>query len=150
MKFNPHMQVGTDFGQVVRRRAFLKTAARGGLATGVLGWSDAMSLRADELRRRGKACILLWMAGGPSQFETFSPKRRSANGGGTRALSTTVPGIEYSENLPHLAKVAHHLAVIRSMTSKEGSHNRGTSLLHTGHLPTANIKYPGLGALVAQ
>ncbi len=150
MKVNHHIQVGIDGGRVVRRRDFLKAASLGSLATGALGWSDVVSLGADELRRRGKSCILLWMAGGPSQFETFSPKPRSENGGGTKAIATNVPGIQYSENLPHLAKVANHLAVIRSMTTKEGSHNRATALLHTGYLPTANIKYPGLGAMVSQ
>ncbi len=150
MNINHHIQVGIDAGQVVRRRDFLKVASLGGLATGVLGWSDLMSLKADELRRRGKSCILLWMAGGPSQFETFSPKPGSTTGGGPEAISTNVTGIEYSENLPQLATVANHVAVIRSMTSKEGSHNRATALLHTGYLPTANIQYPGLGALVSQ
>ena len=107
MKVNHHIQVGIDGGRVVRRRDFLKEASLEGLAMGVLGWSDLMNLKADELRRHGKACILLWMAGGPSQFETFSPKPHSANGGETGAISTNVSGIDYSENLPHLANVAY-------------------------------------------
>src|SRR5690606_23398759 len=72
------------------------------------------------------------------------------NGGETRAIATSVPGLEFSENLPHLAKVADHLAVIRSMTSREGSHPRATSYLHTGYLPTASVRYPALGAILAR
>src|SRR5438105_2768 len=52
------------------RRGFLRWTA--GLAG--LGWLDHLTLHADELRRQQRSCILLWMAGGPSQFETFDPK----------------------------------------------------------------------------
>ena len=48
----------------------------------------------EDLRKRGMACILLFMQGGPSQFETFSPKSGHANGGETKAISTSVSGIE--------------------------------------------------------
>ncbi len=109
-----------------------------------------VGLEAAELRRQGKACILLWMQGGPSQFETFSPKPGHPNGGSTKAIATNVPGIEVSQNFPLLAKQANHLAIIRSMTSKEGSHPRATYLLHTGYLPTASVKYPAFGSIAAK
>ena len=89
------------------------------------------------------------MQGGPSQFETFSPKPGHANGGETKAIATSVPGIELADNFPKLGEQMRHLAVIRSMTSKEGSHPRATYLLHTGYLPTASVKYPALGSIVA-
>ena len=104
----------------VRRRDFLKVISAAGLAAGALPWTDVVTASADELRKQGKACILLWMQGGPSQFETFSPKPGHANGGETKAISTSVGGIEYSENLPELAKVADKLCLLRSMTSKSG------------------------------
>ena len=99
---------------------------------------------------RAKACILLWMQGGPSQFETFSPKPGHPNGGETKAICTAVPGMEMSENFPLVAKQAERLAIIRSMTSKEGSHPRATYLLHTGYLPTASVKYPAFGSIAAK
>ena len=55
-----------------------------------------------------------------------------------------------SQNFPQLAKQAKHLAIIRSMTSKEGSHPRATYLLHTGYLPTASVKYPAFGSIAAK
>ena len=67
------------------RRDFLRAISAAGAATGLLSWPDLMALRADELRQRGMACILLWMQGGPSQFETFSPKPGHENGGQTNA-----------------------------------------------------------------
>src|SRR5687767_5599454 len=84
----------------VRRRDFLKAIPLAGATLGALSWPDFLTLQAGELRRQGKACILLWMQGGPSQFETFSPKPNHDNGGETKAIATSVPGIEVSENLP--------------------------------------------------
>jgi uncharacterized protein (DUF1501 family) len=133
----------------VRRRDFLKVISAAGLAAGALPWTDRVTASAAELRKQGKACILLWMQGGPSQFETFSPKPAHANGGETKAIATNVSGIEFSENLPELAKVADKLCLVRSMTSKEGSHPRATFLMHTGYLPTASVRYPTLGSIVA-
>jgi len=131
------------------RRDFLRFTAAG-IAGCSCNWIDLLAASADTLRQRGKACILLWMAGGPSQFETFSPKPSHANGGETKAISTAVPGIEVAENFPHMAQVMADAAIIRSMTSKEGSHPRASFLLHTGYLPTASVKQPTLGSLVSQ
>jgi hypothetical protein len=132
----------------VRRRDFLRSISLASAAAGTLSFTDTMMLHADELRQRGMACILLWMQGGPSQFETFSPKS-GGTGGETRAISTSVSGIEISENLPQTAKVMDDICLVRSMTSKEGSHPRATYLLHTGYIPNASVKYPTLGSIVS-
>src|SRR2546423_5867 len=149
MDLQHHVQVRCNRERVIRRRDMLKLVPAVG-AAGMLGWHDLVALKAGELRQRGMSCILLWMQGGPSQFETFSPKPKHANGGPTKAISTNVPGIELAENLPKLAKVADQFAVIRSMTSREGAHPRATSLLHTGYLPTASVRYPTFGAIAAK
>ena len=108
-----------------------------------------MTAQAAALRQQGMACILLWMQGGPSQFETFSPKPEHANGGETKAIKTNVAGIEISENLPKTAQAMEDVCLIRSMNSREGAHPRATYLMHTGYLPTASVKYPTLGSIVA-
>lgn len=133
----------------IERRDFLRSTVLAGLGLGAAGLTKAIKASAEELRQRGMACILLWMQGGPSQFETFDPKPGHANGGPTRAIATNVGDIEIAENLPEVAKVMDKLCVLRSLTSKEGSHPRATYLLHTGYLPTANIKYPTLGSIVS-
>ena len=133
----------------LRRRDVLRGISTAGLAAGSLSWTDAVTAEAETLRRRGKACILLWMQGGPSQFETLSPKPEHANGGGTKSIATAVPGIQIAENLPELAGVMDQLAVIRSMTSKEGNHRRASFLVHTGSLPTPTVQLPTLGSLAA-
>ncbi len=147
-----HTHVALRGSRVVARRDFLKQSAALGLAFGAAGamsWTDAIAASADDMRRRGMACILLWMQGGPSQFETFSPLTGHANGGETKAISTAVSGIELAENLPNCAKAMNDLAVIRSMTSKEGNHQRATYYLHHGYLPIASVKHPTLGANIA-
>lgn len=146
----PVRQVPVQSNSAVDRRDFLRTLPLGAAAAGLLGWRDMLSLQAATLRKQGKACILLWMQGGPSQFETWSPLPGHENGGETKAISTSVPGIEVSENLPKLAQSMRDLCVERSMTSKEGSHPRATVLLHTGYLPVATVKHPTLGAIVSK
>src|SRR5204863_8461667 len=134
MDLQYHVQVRCNRERVIRRRDLLKLVPAVG-AAGMLGWHDLVSLKAGELRQRGMACILLWMQGGPSQFETFSPKPGHANGGDTKAIATSVPGIEIADSFPKMAQMMQEVAIIRSLTSKEGAHPRATYLLHTGYLP---------------
>ena len=81
---------------VIGRRHFLQTMGAGaaglGLSAGIpVSFTDWMALHADDLRKRRMACILLWMAGGPSQLETFDPKPGTAHGGETKAIQSAVP-----------------------------------------------------------
>lgn len=134
----------------VSRRGFLHTASAGALAAGTLNLRDVMSLQAAELRKQGKSMILLWMGGGPSQFETFDPKPNHANGGETKAISTSVSGIQIAQGWAKTAAVMDDLAIIRSMTNKEGSHPRATYQMHTGYIPSGSVKHPSLAASIAK
>src|SRR5262245_20425254 len=151
MSHTVHIQSSVTIRRgLVRRRDFLKAIPAAAAAAGLLSWTDLMSVRAADLRNSGKACILLWMQGAPSQFETFDPKPGHANGGETKAIKSAVSGIEIAENLPEVAKAMRDLCVIRSLTSREGQHPRATYLMHTGYLPTATVKYPTIGSIVAK
>jgi hypothetical protein len=134
---------------VVSRRAFLRWVA-GGAAVAGLRWGDCLSAHADEMRRQGKACILLWMAGGPSQFETFDPKPGTDTQGPTKVIATSVPGLQIAEHWTHLAGQMNNVALLRSMTSKEGNHGRAAYLLHTSYAPSGGIVHPGFGSTVAR
>ena len=149
-KLEHHVHARTNCDCVVDRRDFFRVAAATGVAAGMMSWTDAICLSAEDLRKRGMACILLWMSGGPSQFETFSPKPGHENGGETKAISTAVSGIQIADSLPKCAAAMNDIAIIRSMTSKEGSHPRATFLLHHGYLPMGGVKFPTLGSHVAQ
>ena len=98
---------------------------------------------------RAKRCLVLWMNGGPSQFETCDPKSGTATGGDVGAISTAVPGVEISEFLPDIATQMKDLSVIHCVTSKEGEHLRGQYLLHTGYPFVPGFPRPALGAVVS-
>ena len=150
MKYQHHTRVTVNRDGVIGRRDFLRGVSAASLAAGMVGWKDLVSLRADELRHRGMAFILLFMRGGPSQFETFSPKPGHANGGETKAIDTAVSGLQISEHLPRMAAAMNDVALVRSMTTKEGNHPRAVYLMHTGYAPTASVKFPALGAICAK
>jgi hypothetical protein len=141
-----HVQANRD--GVFSRRTFMRGVAAGAALSG-LGWKDLVTLKADELRRRGMACILLYMRGGPSQFETLDPKPGHANGGPTQAIDTVVPGIRLAEGWTNLAQEMRNVALIRSMTNREGEHQRATYQMHTGYAPLGALRHPSLGAIVA-
>ncbi len=139
------VRVGAD--GAVSRRGFLLLAAGSAVALGVGG---RLAARAGELKQKNRACILLWMAGGPSQFETLDPKPGAPSQGPTKAIPTAVPGVQVAEHLTKMAGVMKDFALIRSMTGREGNHGRATYLLHTGYPPSGGIVHPGFGSLVAQ
>jgi hypothetical protein len=137
-----------DSRGTVTRRRFLGGLACGSLLAGLGGLAAPAAARA--MRRQGKSCILLWMAGGPSQFETFDPKPGAPTQGPTKAIATSVPGLRIAEHWPHVARIMKDVALIRSMTSLEGNHGRATYLLHTSYPPSGGITHPGIGSHVAQ
>jgi hypothetical protein len=125
------------------RRSFLRAAG----AVGLSGWLPALA--AADAPGRKRACILLWMSGGPSQVDTFDPKPGHPNNGPFKPARTAVPGLVLGEHLPKVAERVGHLAVVRSMSTKEGDHGRATLHLRTGNLPQGAIDFPVIGSLVA-
>lgn len=134
----------------LNRRGFLNTLSASALAVGGLHFRDMAGLQAEELRRQGMSMILLYMQGGPSQFETFDPKPGQETGGPTKAISTSVSGIEIAESWTQLAKQMKEVALIRSMTNKEGNHQRALYQVHTGYVPSGSVKHPSLGSAIAK
>jgi hypothetical protein len=130
------------------RRTWLKGATLLGAGT-LHSWRQlAAQAAADPGRKR--SCILLWMAGGPSQLDTFDPKPNTENGGPFTAIPTAVPGVRICEHLPKVAEHADRLAIIRSMQTKEGDHGRATLHLQTGYTPQGSIRFPAIGSLISK
>jgi uncharacterized protein (DUF1501 family) len=100
--------------------------------------------------RRAKSCILLWLNGGPSHIDTFDPKPGAKTGGPFKAIDTKVSGLRLSEHLPKLAAQAGHLAVVRSLTSRQADHDLAYYYLHTGNVRNETVDYPALGSVVAR
>src|SRR5262249_42257665 len=120
MALQTMMQVRTNRDGVVSRRTFLRAAGLGAAGLGVLGWRDAVLANTDDMRRRGMSCVLLFMRGGPSQFETFDPKPGTNNGGPTEAIDTAVDGIRIAASWTNVARQMRDIALIRSMNNREG------------------------------
>ncbi len=133
------------------RRDVLKLSAAGALGASLSGWLPVLAARAAETRVRHKSCILLWMDGGPSHKDTFDLKPGTAQGGPYRPIATSVPGIQISEHFPRLARLMNHGAILRSMSTGEGSHGRAKYYLHTGYKEgVGGLVYPSLGAIVSK
>ena len=148
----PHqslVQVQTGRDGVVSRRTFIRRIAAAAAGMSVMSWQDAVTLHADELRRQDRSCILLFMRGGPSQYETFDPKPGHANGGPTQAIQTAVADIRIAEGWTNVARQMGDIALIRSMNNREGEHQRATYQLHTGYIPAGGVRHPSIGAIVA-
>ncbi|MCA9042462.1 MAG: DUF1501 domain-containing protein [Planctomycetaceae bacterium] len=133
----------------INRRRFLHTVSAASLAAGTLSFRDMVSLQAEELKKQNRSMVLLWLSGGPSQLEMFDPKPESKNTGETKAIQTSVTGIEIAHRWQETAKVMNDLTLIRSMTNKEGNHRRASYQLHTGYAPSGSVKHPSLAANIA-
>ena len=134
----------------VHRRDVLRSLGLGLLGTSCAGWLPALAAEVAQDPRRRRHCILLWMSGGPSQTDTFDMKPGHANGGEFKEIATNVAGLRFSEHLPKLAKHADQLAIVRSLSTKEGDHARGTHLVRTGHPPMGDVAYPSIACSLAK
>src|SRR5262245_49439572 len=132
----------------MNRRTFLSGVSLGGWSwMTVVGELLARETERGPARQPARSLILLWLAGGPSQLETFDPKPGAAIAGGTRAISSSVPGIQLAEGLERTAEEMASLTLIRSMVGKEGDHERGSYLMKTGFRPDPTIVHPAFGAI---
>lgn len=134
----------------ISRRDLLRLSAVGAFGLSMSRWLPLLAQDAAQSPVRKRACILLWMTGGPSQTDTFDMKPGHANGGEFKPIETAVPGLQISEHLPKLAKMMKHVAPIRSMSTKEGDHSRGTYIMRTGYSATGPVQYPTMGSLLSK
>lgn len=131
------------------RRHFLQHLA-GASSLALPAWMLTGSLRAhaQQLRDDRKAAILLWLGGGPSSIDMWDMKPGMPTGGSFQPIGTT-GDLQICEHLPQLAQQMQHLAVVRSMSTREADHNRGRYYMHTGFVPSPNVQHPSYGAVVA-
>jgi hypothetical protein len=106
-----------------------------------------LAAQAERGREPARSIILLWLAGGPSQLETFDPHPGTHSAGGTKAIDTAVKGVQLAEGYDRLAEILPEVSIVRSMVSKEGDHERGTYLMKTGYRPDSTVEHPSIGAI---
>jgi hypothetical protein len=131
------------------RREFVVSATAG---ASLCGWLGRLAAAAPPVPRP-KACILLWMAGGPSHIDTWDPKPDAPANirGEFKTIDTSAPGIRISEHFPKFARLMKHAAILRGMSTPESDHKLATYHLHTGYPNRGGaVAFPSLGAIVAK
>lgn len=121
------------------RRDFIQLGLRGAFG---LGMCDLLRLQAKaggaspapSAKRQDINCILVWMDGGPSHYESFDPKPDAPSEirGEFKPIATKIPGIQFSECVPKLAGVADKCTILRSITHKDPNHGGGNHFMMTG------------------
>ncbi len=137
--------------QGVRRRDCLKLGLGAALGTGLV---DLLRLRGTAyateaaLKTEARSCILVWLDGGPSHYESFDPKPEAPSEvrGDFETIDTKTPGMLFSENCPKLASISNKLAIIRSIRHDQGNHGAGNHYMMTGAPPRIPV---GCGAFVS-
>jgi len=126
----------------------------------VLGAQNQLDQPRRPSRGRAKACILVFLFGGPSQLETFDLKPDAADHfrGEFSPIDTNVPGIKIGEHLPRLARQADKYCLLRGMNHEHPRHGWGLYYMLTGHrhnrpdldAPPTPDDFPGVGAMVSK
>lgn len=138
-----------DSERPLSRRSWLRQGAVGGMAW--LTPLASMLARAQDKEPLGKpprSVILLWMAGGPSQLETFDPHPSEKIAHGSKAIRTSAPGVLIGDGLPRLAEQMSEVTVLRSVVSKEADHERAVYAVKTGYRPSTTVVHPSIGAVI--
>jgi hypothetical protein len=113
---------------------------------------------AESPAAKAKSCILIWLDGGPTHYETFDPKPEAPKEirGEFQPIQTRVPGMFFSQHLKRLAALADKLAVVRSIRHNQGNHGAGNHYMMTGAPPRIPVGcgafvsfHPSLGSVVA-
>jgi uncharacterized protein (DUF1501 family) len=132
------------------RRHFMSHLAGSAAVAGAAGeFAAAIAANASDMRRRNKAAILLWMGGGPSTIDIWDLKPGGPTGGPFKPIATTANGVQICEHMPLMAQQMHHMAIVRSMSTREADHMRGRYYMHTGYVPNPNVEHPGYGSVIA-
>ncbi len=129
----------------LHRRTFLSLAGLGWMTP--VGRLLARQAEAEGSRGPARSVILLWLAGGPSQLDTFDPHPGTSFAGGVKAIDTAARGVRLASGFERLADQMGSVALVRSMISKEGDHERGTYMLKTGYRPDPTVVHPSIGAI---
>ena len=134
--------------QGVSRRDCLQLGLGGLLG---VGFADALRATAASRalpQREARACILIWMDGGPTHYETFDPKPDAPEEirGQYETIQTSLPGVFFSRHCRELAGMADQLAIVRSIRHNQGNHGAGNHYMMTGAPPRIPV---GCGAFVS-
>lgn len=141
-----------QFCDGVKRRDFLKVGALSGLGLGLSNYLQLAQAGQVNKQAKGKAVIYIRLAGGPTHMDTFDlkPDAPEEYRGILKPIKTNVSGMEISEKLPLLAKVADKYTILRGVSHTLAAHELGTKYTLTGNRPLPSLEYPAMGSIVAK
>lgn len=142
MPLKPDYECGHESHQI-HRRLMLQSAAGGLMFTSL---ATGLARAAESSKQRPKSVIVLWLQGGPSQLDTFDPKPKTKLAS-VRARKSSAKGVWLADGLERLADQMHHVALVRSVVSREGDHERAVYNAKTGFRPDPTLQHPALGAV---
>jgi hypothetical protein len=134
---------------MTRRHFMTHVAGASALMAPAMSFTNTLLANASDMKKRHKSAIMLWMGGGPATIDIWDLKPGAPTGGEFKPISTTADGVQISEHMPLMAKEMKHMAIVRSMSTKEADHNRGRYYMHTGYVPNPNIEHPSYGSVIA-
>ncbi|MCH7725995.1 MAG: DUF1501 domain-containing protein [Planctomycetes bacterium] len=134
----------------ISRRDCLQLGLGSLVGGGLIGALKARALAGPQAstKRQADSCILIWMDGGPTHYETFDPKPEAPVEirGEFEPIQTKLPGVLFSKHMQELAKIADKLALVRSIRHNQGNHGAGNHYMMTGAPPRIPV---GCGAFVS-
>ena len=131
------------------RRHFLTHLASGSATVlGATHFLNQLRAHAADVRKNRKACILVWLGGGAPTIDMWDLKPESKNGGEFKPISTA-GDMQISDGLPNVARQMDSLSIVRSMSTREADHTRGTYYLHTAFVPNPTVIHPTFGSVVS-
>lgn len=147
MNFDPACN---SSAHLMSRRSMLTNMLAGATGAGIVS-QFVHPVVAKEIEAKKKQVLIFLLNGGLSQFESFDPKPNTDTGGPFRAIPTAVPGTHFCELMPHTAKIADKLAVVRSMYAEKvpGSHGGAREYVITGRPPQLG-PYPWMGPVYSK
>jgi hypothetical protein len=130
------------------RRHFMRHMAATAATIPALDFIAHLQANAAQVKKNNKACILMWMSGGPPTIDIWDLKPESKNGGEFKPISTA-GNLQISEHMPKTAGVMNHLSVVRAMSTREADHGRGRYYMHTAYVPNPTVVHPAFGSVVS-
>ncbi|BCX49717.1 sulfatase [Haloferula helveola] len=146
---------GNPLERYSSRREFFYVGLLGGLGMTLPGFLKQQARGAQKFYETvegpAKGIIHIFLPGGMAHQESFDPKpfAPAEYRGPFGAIDTSLPGIQFGQKIPRLAKLADKMTVIRSMSHGEAAHERGTHNMFTGYRPSPALEYPSIGSVIS-
>ncbi len=142
----------------VTRRGMLKVGALtvGATATAFSAWNpqlQALALEPKLGKGKAESVLVLWMAGGVTQYESFDPKMEAPLEirGKLQEIQTSLPGVRFGDTMTEMSKIAHKVSVIRSFSHHSNDHLISQVMTLSGRVVgrTELFSEPNIGSIVS-